>query len=171
MKILIVRHAIAQDRADFVLTRRSDKVRPLTKEGRQKMRKNARGLKCSIPHIDRLATSPLLRTLQTTEILRKIYTRLPTTELPALAPGMPLKDVVRWLKTQSAESTLALVGHEPSLGRLVGLLLTGRAHSFLTLRKGGACLIEFIGPVEPGRGSLVWALKPSHLRALAARTP
>ena len=168
MKILVVRHAIAEDRADFAPKRRPDKFRPLTKEGRQKMRKNALGLKCCVPRIDRLATSPLVRTVQTTEILKKTYSRLPVVELPALAPGMPLKDAVRWLKTQADDSTVALVGHEPSLGRLVGLLLTGQERSFFTLRKGGACLIEFTGPLEPGHGALLWALKPSHLRALAS---
>jgi phosphohistidine phosphatase len=168
MKILIVRHAIAEDRAAFALTHRPDRVRPLTAIGRRKMKKNARGLKRCVPRIDRLATSPLLRALQTADILRKTYARLPITELPALAPGMPLMDAVRWLKTQEADSVVALVGHEPSLGRLAGLFLTGKEHIFLTLRKGGACLIEFIGTAEPGRGALLWALKPSHLRAVAS---
>jgi phosphohistidine phosphatase len=167
MKILIVRHAIAEDRVDFALTRKSDRVRPLTKEGRRKMKKNTRGLKRCVPRLDRIATSPFTRTLQTTDILHQTYKRSPVTKLPALAPGMPLKGVVRWLKTQEADSTVALVGHEPSLSHLVSLLLAGKEHAFLTLRKGGACFMEFPGTAQPGEGALLWVLKPTQLRALA----
>jgi hypothetical protein len=37
------------------------------------------------------------------------------------------------------------------------------------LRKAGACLIRFVGPVEPGTGQLHWFLPPRGLRRMARR--
>src|SRR5918912_545668 len=45
MRLLVVRHAIAMDRAEFARSGKDDSERPLTKDGRNKMAKGARGLR------------------------------------------------------------------------------------------------------------------------------
>jgi hypothetical protein len=45
--------------------------------------------------------------------------------------------------------------------------LTGGERRILALRKGGACLLEFDGEPAPGTATLLWALTPAQLRALA----
>jgi phosphohistidine phosphatase len=59
-----------------------------------------------------------------------------------------------------------IVGHEPHLGRLVSLLLTGDAERPLVLlKKGGAVCLRG----EPGGGGgwlLEWALKPKLLSGI-----
>ena len=36
---------------------------------------------------------------------------------------------------------MAVVGHEPHLSTFVEHLVAGRAHGFIELKKGGACLL------------------------------
>ena len=43
MKLLLIRHAIAEEREDFARTGKDDRLRPLTDEGRKKMKQAARG--------------------------------------------------------------------------------------------------------------------------------
>lgn len=163
MQVLIVRHAKAEERG---LLKR-DALRPLTPEGRKDMRKAARSLKSLVSAIDVLAVSPLARARQTGEILADVFGGPAVTEIAQLTPGAPAPELLAWLQEQSAEATIALVGHEPDLGNLVGYLLTGNNHSFIELKKGAACLVEFAARPRAGEGRLKWALAPRQLRALA----
>ena len=64
--------------------------------------------------------------------------------------------------------TVALVGHEPDLGKLAGTLVFG-APSALPLKKAGACAIQFEGAARPGAGRMVWLLTPRLLRRQAGK--
>lgn len=167
MRILLVRHALAGDKAAFSATGRHDSLRPLVPEGRRKMRKAAKGLLRLEPELGLLATSPFLRAVQTAEILSKRYGRK-AVEVQALGADREPRRLLPWLKKHgsSGKSVVCAVGHEPYLGRLVSLLLAGREGGFLELRKGGACLLEFTGPIAPGRARLLWALTCSQLRRI-----
>jgi phosphohistidine phosphatase len=61
---------------------------------------------------------------------------------------------------------VAVVGHEPHLGLLVGYLLSGRSVSFVDLKKGGACLLQMEDPAKPGTGCLEWLMTDRELRRL-----
>jgi phosphohistidine phosphatase len=163
MQVLIVRHGKAEERGLL----KHDARRPLTPAGRRDMRKAVRGLKSLVTSIDVLAVSPLLRARQTGEILTDVFSGPALTELPQLAPGMPVQDLLTWLQEQSADATVVLVGHEPDLSCLVGYLLSGRNHSLIELKKGAACLVEFATRPRAGEGRLKWALAPKQLRSLA----
>jgi phosphohistidine phosphatase len=167
MQLVIVRHGVAEDRDRFAERGQDDALRPLTKEGRWKMERNARGLRRAISALDVLATSPLRRAEQTARIIADAYHGIDVVTVPALAPDGPLDDVLAWLRRQRASATVAVVGHEPQLGVLATWLLTGDRHSHVAFRKGGACLIEFEGRPAAGAGQLVWALTPTLLRRLS----
>ena len=160
--MLIIRHAVAEERADG-----GDEVRALTEEGRRKMRTGVAGLRRVIKRIDLLASSPLVRAVQTAEIVSKAYEGKKVVRVDVLKPGKPLKGVLQWVQGQPGDATVALVGHEPQLGMLVSWLLAGERRSFVRLRKGSACLLEFAEQVKPGGGTLLWMLKPSQLRDLS----
>ena len=64
---------------------------------------------------------------------------------------------------------MAIVGHEPDLGRLVCALLASTNGPFLELHKGAACLLEFPGAVARGAATLDWFLGPKYLRRLGER--
>jgi phosphohistidine phosphatase len=166
MKLLLIRHAIAEESEDFAKTGKDDRLRPLTDEGRKKMKQAARGLQEILPWIDLLATSPLTRAAQTGAILDSVYGGLQEVEIEELAPEATPNDFLLWLRKQEAE-IIAAVGHEPSISLLLSWFLTGNERRIHSFRKGGACLLEFSGEVGAGTATLLWALTPAQLRDLA----
>jgi phosphohistidine phosphatase len=167
MKLLLIRHAIAEESEDFARTGKDDRLRPLTDEGRKKMKQAARGLRSLEPEIDLLATSPLTRAAQTGAILDSIYGGLEEVEIEQLSPEATPEEFLRWLRKQKVD-TVAAVGHEPSLSQILSWLLTGTERRLFAFRKGGACLLE-LPDSEPagGTATLLWALTPAQLRSLA----
>jgi len=164
--LLVIRHAIAEDREAWAQTGAPDELRPLTKRGRRRMRRNARGLVELIGKLDFLASSPLVRAMQTAEIVADAFAKLEISDLPALSPGSRPEDVAAWIGSPAgAQSTVAVVGHEPGLGELVSWLLAGGG-AFMPLRKGGACLLE-LASVGPASAKLLWSLTPTQLRRFA----
>lgn len=167
MKLLVIRHAVAEDRDAFAATGLPDAQRPLTDDGRKKMRGAARGLKEVVSRIDVLATSPLVRAQQTAEIIIKAYGGdLHARTIDELSPERRPDELLGWLRSHQLGDTVAVVGHEPHLGFLVGWLLTGRNDSFVDFKKGGAVLLEFDDPPSGGNAVLAWALPPRVLRVL-----
>jgi phosphohistidine phosphatase len=169
MRLLLIRHAIAEERDDFARTGKDDRLRPLTDEGRKKMKQAARGLRTLVPAIDLLATSPLTRAAQTAAVVDSVYGGLNYVEIEELSPtpGTTTPErFLRWLRKQKVD-TVAAVGHDPGISQILGWLLTGTEHRLFAFRKGGACLLEF--PDEPAGGTavLAWALTPAQLRKLA----
>jgi phosphohistidine phosphatase len=166
VELLVVRHAIAEDQEAFAESGRDDALRPLTAAGMRKMRRVARGLHELVPAIDVLASSPLTRAQETAEIVRRVYELDQVEVALPLQPATPLDEVVAWL-ARFAQGTVAIVGHEPQLGRLVTYLISGREASGVELKKGAASLIEFDGSPQAGNGHLVWSIPPRVLRDLA----
>ncbi len=162
MDLLVIRHAIAADPADYP----DDAVRPLTPEGKKKMRQGALGLRRVVPAIDLLATSPLTRAVETADIVSHAYDDLATLLVPVLAPGHPPGAVAQWLDSQRRHTVVAIVGHEPGLSRMVSWFLSGSERGFIELKKGAACLVSFAGAIGAAGATLVWALAPSQLREL-----
>jgi phosphohistidine phosphatase len=165
MDLLVIRHAIAGDREEWAKTGRPDGERPLTEEGLERMRRHARALQRLVPKLDLLATSPLARAVQTAEVVRAAYDDLDVVDAPPLAHGGALDEVRAWLAARP-ESRIAIVGHEPDLGQLVGWFLLGDPRAGIALKKGGACLLRFAGLPEPGAAELKWFLPPKVLRRL-----
>src|SRR5207302_6738895 len=118
---------------------------PLTTAGRRRMRGVAKGLATTVVP-DLIATSPLTRAMETAKILSLAYKIEIGPTVDALRPDSPPEHFVAWATTQPADSTVAIVGHEPDLSRLIAWLSTGRLTAFVELKKGGACFLEFDGP-------------------------
>ncbi|OOO03336.1 MAG: hypothetical protein USCGTAYLOR_00468 [Chromatiales bacterium USCg_Taylor] len=95
------------------------------------------------PAIDVLATSPLVRAVQTAEILAAVYNGRNMVTVKELSPESEFPPFLLWLRTQDAGGTVAIVGHEPHLSGLTSWMLTGRKPSFISLT-GAACLLEWI---------------------------
>jgi phosphohistidine phosphatase len=144
MELLVVRHATAEDKDAFARTGEDDDLRPLTPGGQREMREIARALHELVPEIHALAASPLVRAVQTAEILGSAYGREPA--------------LVEWLRPEA--------DHEPHLSGLVSWLIAGGKRTVLQLKKAGACLLEVEGKPGAGSGTLIWSMGPKHLRAL-----
>jgi phosphohistidine phosphatase len=167
MDLLVVRHAIAEDREAFAKSERDDTERPTTPAGRRKFKRGARGLRELVASIDLLATSPLVRAVETGDILQKVYGIDRATRLQELAPDADPSSLVPWLRRQKRQGTVAVVGHEPHLSGLVEHLLTGQRTGFMDLKKGGACLLALDGGRTPEHSELRWLLTAAQLRKLA----
>jgi phosphohistidine phosphatase len=166
MKLLIVRHAIAEDRLEFAKREVDDGERPLTAKGIERMRAGTRGLKRVIERVDVLATSPLMRARQTADVLQEGLGAPKPMVVEQLTPGRDPEELADWLGLLPAEATVAAVGHEPDLSELVGWLTTGEAHSLVELKKGGACLLAIPGSPCAGGATLEWLLPPRLMRLL-----
>lgn len=164
MQLLIVRHGLAAEQAEWAP--RPDADRPLTDEGQRRMRAAALGLRQVLPEVSAVLTSPLKRARQTADVLGAVYGVTPRV-VPELSGGQPPGEVLALLRSLPALDVVVLVGHEPDLSTLIGLLLSGEAQSFVKLGKGAACLLE-LDQLEPAGATQRWLLTPSLLRALAA---
>jgi phosphohistidine phosphatase len=161
MELLVIRHAIAVDRDESKI---SDAERPLTEKGRGRMEEVAAGLSELVPEVDLIATSPLVRARETAAIVARCYDVKPQI-VEQLAAGAPLGRLLEWLAAQVA-SRVAIVGHEPGLSTFASWLISARPESHLILKKGGACLLQVPGKIEPGMATLAWLLTPKQLRRM-----
>ena len=169
MQLVVIRHAIAEPRESADVAGVDDSDRPLTERGQKRMAAAAAGLKKLVPRIDVLATSPLARAAQTAEIVCGEYEGLAPTLLDDLAPQGERRSVLTWMQMQMDGSTLAVVGHEPYLRRMVSWLLATPDSHFIQLKKSGACLLQWKSHLTAGDARLAWLLSAAQLRKLGKR--
>lgn len=164
MQLLIVRHAIAAQRDANRWP--DDADRPLTAEGVGRARRAAAGLK-RILKPGLILTSPLVRARDTATILTQAARWPKAVECDALAPGKSPEEVLEVLRRQRANAEcIAVVGHQPGLGRLLALCLGGVRPEAFELKKSAIALVEFQGQPRAGRGMLAALLPPRILRKL-----
>lgn len=167
MDLLVVRHAISEDREEFAETGKDDAERPLTEYGRRRMRKNVKGLRRVAPPPALIASSPLRRAQETAQILGEAFGLAKVETVEALSPGKKPRDLLAWLSRQADDAVVMVVGHEPHLGTLITWFVGGREAANAELKKGGACLLHFNGRPAGGAAVLQWLVTPSQLRAIA----
>ena len=166
MRVTLFRHGPAGRRDG---TRWPDDAkRPLTRRGRERTLRAIDGLHRLLGRPTRVFTSPLVRARQTAELLgEKVAPDVRVETLDALVPGAPCREALRCLRGLTSGAKAVMVGHEPHLGKLAALLLIDSSGAHLPLKKAGALVIDFVGPVEAGAGRLYAFLPPRALRRLA----
>jgi phosphohistidine phosphatase len=144
--LYIVRHAWAED----VGPDGSDFSRPLTKKGRKRFEKFISHLRDAGMKVDRIATSPLVRTRETAEIMAEVFEiESGVEEVAALTPGSDWPALVEWTIHQDAHR-VAWVGHAPCVGRLVALTI-GDGSAAIRMQKGAVASLRLDdGPGHPG---------------------
>jgi len=163
VELYFIRHGIAQERQASI----KDEERYLTKEGRQKTEKVAQRLLKLGLKFDLIVTSPLVRALQTAEILVATGLGSQLEESTHLAPGGNLSSWLDyWLapKNYAQNTQLALVGHEPDLSNWAEILLWGEAKGCLVLKKAGMIGVKLpeAGSIL-GRSQMFWLTPPKYL--------
>jgi phosphohistidine phosphatase len=112
-----------------------------------------------------LLSSPFTRAWQTAELLAELTPWLAPDPFPALEPNVPPHEIAAALKPYTGATSIALVGHRPSIHQLASYLLTGTGEGLdFGLKKGGAAHLRFDGAPEPGGGELCWLLALKLLR-------
>jgi phosphohistidine phosphatase len=143
-----------------------DAARPLTADGITRFRVAARGLRRLVPDVDSMLSSGYARAWQTAELLHEVAGWHEPESCPALEAERPATSALDTLQGRT-ERSIALVGHEPYLSRLVSLLCTGSEDGLqVELKKGAAASLSFAGAVEPGQACLRWTVSPKILRRL-----
>ncbi|MBZ5669892.1 MAG: phosphohistidine phosphatase SixA [Acidobacteriia bacterium] len=162
----IMRHGIAVMRGATAFI--DDTKRPLTPEGKQKMRNIASGLVRMGFDLDWIVSSPLVRAVETAEIVGEVLSLKPPLDFcDALRPGGSGEALIAFLAKRPKCRRVLVVGHEPDLGELAARLIGAGRNANMPFKKGGCCLIAFneFPPKSPGR--LVWWLTPRIMRKLA----
>jgi len=172
MEVLVVRHAPALDKGEASQQGMADRDRPLTTDGKTRMKRIARALSTRVPEVSVLMTSPWRRAVETGDLLQTAYGRFHRLETEALIPGAEPSSLLEQISVYAADPVVAIVGHEPHLSRWVSWCMTGslgsvsELRSVIELRKGGACLLRFDGALAQARARLLWLMTPSLLRRL-----
>ena len=164
MMVVLFRHGPAghRDKSRWP----DDTRRPLSTSGIERTRAAAHGLLGLLPRTPHVLTSPLVRAEQTAKILVEAAKAEAPELIAALAPGHTPRTVIRRLAECSTNDVVVLVGHEPGLGELAGMLVGGTNGPPLPLKKAGAAVVSFVGPVRIGDGRLNAMLPPRLLRRL-----
>lgn len=144
MKVHFIRHAQAIERS----TDLPDEQRNLTCRGRKRFRQVAASLKKMNVDPDFILSSPKIRAVQTTEILAETLRFNGDVRIsPELASGPDLHDLVAILGANSGASEVVIVGHEPSLGEVIGELLRLSTPCYLSK---GCVVTTKISPRQSG---------------------
>jgi phosphohistidine phosphatase len=161
-ELYLIRHGVAAERGESYP---DDTKRPLTNQGVQKLRKEARALITLDVTFDVVLTSPLVRTRQTAEIIAAVFRTQPTiVNVPALAPGGTHNAIIEELSKQQRKHKIAMVGHEPGIGELAARLIGVRRP--LEFKKGAICRIDVAALPPTGPGQLRWFLTPRIMRKI-----
>lgn len=165
MQLLVIRHAIAVERAEEA-TEAEDAERPLTTRGRRRFKQGVRGLDRLGYTLDVVVHSPWRRAIETADLLGPLVDG-DLAEVRRASPNLvspPRGDLFRELA--SLGTKVAVVGHEPWLGELVALLTAGTATlgESLLLKKGGVAVLD--GTIAPGGMRLLALLQPDVLRRI-----
>jgi phosphohistidine phosphatase len=153
MDLYLIRHAKAVDK-DAPM---QDRHRPLTARGRRDALATGSLLAKADAKLDAIVTSPLVRAVETAELVAVGLSWDGALDVaPELgddsSPRAVIEEVV--LPRSNLES-LALVGHEPQLGALLGALLQSGSYS---LAKSAAVRLAWDGPEAPARWK--WVVRP-----------
>ncbi len=171
IKLYLMRHGIAAELGEGGVIK--DEDRPLTQEGRARMKQAAAGLRELDLKFNVILTSPLLRARQTAEAVAEVLDLQHKVKIfESLAPGKAFiegegshAEIFLELGAYQFDRAL-LVGHMPDLAELASFLLTGNRNLNVEFKKGSVCAIEVSSIPPRGPGLLHWMLTPKQMRLL-----
>ncbi len=162
-ELFILRHGIAVPHGTPGM---ADDDRPLTPKGERRMRQVGRGLTALQLNLERIVTSPLPRARRTAQIVAQEIGQLDKLETSTvLSAGAGPQSIRDWLRERS-EDRLMIVGHNPALSDLVGLLIVGDVGKLpFELKKGAIAALSVTVQSRP-QFQLDWTAPAGLLRRL-----
>lgn len=141
MRLIFLRHGLAE--GHFSFDQDADFERELTPEGVKRLQKTFRQFKKVESNIDVIFSSPLARAIQTAELFWGHYQ---TSDLEMMADLDILDDprhLVEYISFLPTDGTYAFVGHDPHITKVIAALLALHPeHDFMTIKKGGICVLQ-----------------------------
>ena len=154
MNLFLFRHAEAEDRSSSG----KDEDRVLTRKGRDSAKAVA-ALLGRLEKIEAIWHSPLARAAETASFAAKEFPSAELRETSSLlseAPAMRVLDEISGRKP----GDVLLVGHQPHLGELLSLCVSGREGSSIPMRKASLARIKFPGSHASPPGKLIYVVSP-----------
>ena len=139
MDLILWRHAEAYDAEPG----ETDSERALTPKGQKQARRMAEWLTAQLPEGCKILVSPAVRTLQTAEALKRKFK-----VVPELAPGADPEDVLQAANWPNAREPVLVVGHQPTLGEVGALLMSGQLQDW-EMKKANAWWLVQRDPQDP----------------------
>lgn len=136
MRIIFVRHAIAEDR--FLWTG-SDASRPLTSQGKEKLEKLTKAI-ATLTTADKIISSNYLRAKETGETLQKAL-QIPLEIDRRLALGSSYNDFYSLFQENSSCESIILVGHEPDFSEVIAEII-GDGSALIQVKKASYIEVE-----------------------------
>lgn len=156
MKLYLIRHTEAIDYETESV--RSDEHRFITPKGRRIAINVFKLLKDEMLDLEKIFTSPLIRSVQTAEILAITVKYKNDVEISnELAMASAPEKVIQLLKRNSIFKSIAMVGHEPMLSTIVKNFTDKKDPEF-GMKKAGVCYIDM--DLDKGSGKFEWYLNP-----------
>jgi phosphohistidine phosphatase len=153
IRLYLVRHAIAEESAA------NDGWRTLTEKGRRRFQRTAHAFGRN-ERLDLLLTSPLVRAVQTAEILAGEVKHRDLRVLEELGPGHTVAALLGAVaKAAGKAGSVALVGHDPQLTDVLAAL-THVAAARLEFRKGAIVRLDVSALPQAKAVEARWWLKP-----------
>jgi phosphohistidine phosphatase len=158
LRLYLVRHGQAGDPDEW---KGPDDSRPLSGKGRRKFRDTARALAKLGDRVELLCTSPLVRAVQTAELLAAELDLEDVVVLEELRPEVPVQRLLE--RVGSLDSgRVALVGHDPQISGTVAAL--GRIEPALVDFPKGAIVRVDVEDVGARSARPRWWLEPGEKR-------
>jgi phosphohistidine phosphatase len=156
MQLFFLRHGLA-DRSAW---HGDDFKRPLTPKGRSRMQREARQLGRIGLQVDYILSSPLIRAVQTAEIVASFLKRKDRLVLDdRLKPSFDMAKLQALLTDYADAEKLMLVGHEPDFSTVIGQVI---GEGDVVCKKGSLARID-LDSLHTLHGELVWLLPPRIL--------
>lgn len=163
MKVYFLRHGIAVEPDAWS---GNDFDRPLTREGRERMEREAKAIASLSLELETIVTSPLVRAKQTAQIVaERVGLRDKLVEDARLGGGFSFERFVSILGAHAEAKALLLVGHEPTLSETISRAIGGAT---IEVKKAALAGVELSDPSAP-TGSLFYLIPPKVLLALGKR--
>jgi phosphohistidine phosphatase len=160
MQLYLVRHGIAVDGGEGI----ADGLRALTGKGRRRFHKTARAFGKLGHKLDLILTSPLVRAVQTAEILAAATDPDEVAVLEELDPRFDVDAVRTAIATRAGNArSIAVVGHEPQLSSVLAAL-SGVSQTDINLKKGAIVRLDASTLTDGQAADPRWWLNPKGAR-------
>src|SRR6266478_4072635 len=160
MQLYVVEHGIAVEGGEGI----ADEWRPLTDRGRRRFQKTARAFGKLGRKLDLILTSPLVRAVQTAEILAGETEPGEVAVLAELDPKFDVEALRNAIASRAGKAeAVAIVGHEPQLSSVLAAL-SGVSQAEIDLENGTIVRVDVSTLTDGASADPRWWLKPKGTR-------
>jgi len=152
VNVVLMRHGRAG-------TARSDEERRLSSEGEEGVRRVAEKLGALGLSSPGVISSPLVRAVETAEIVAEAIGAVSVSTSVRLKPGLGVEGPIELLRGLPPAGDLVLIGHQPDMGILAAFIC---AVPVIRLSPGEAVCISILDPGTFLSGELVCVISPEQ---------